>query len=182
MTNEVLIEAVGPDRPVGEESPPVWNILTSDTKISKYHATDDCKDMPFNWRITDGLRPESTVVLAGLIPEQSKRFYIQLANGQYERAKALRLEAEFNDSPYVAIVTLNCVETRPRIKESPLKPGKRFTIKINVTRNSYKVFANGRFLDEFPHCFPPKDAVFLEMDGDVMLEELKFLPPNPAGH
>ncbi|XP_015262529.1 PREDICTED: galectin-4-like [Gekko japonicus] len=142
----------------------------------------DTYDMPFYWRISGGLRLESTVVLAGLIPEQSKRFYIQFANGQYERAKALRLEAHFDDLPYMAIVTLNCFEDRPRIKESPLKPGRRFTIKINVTRNSYKIFANGRFLDEFPHCFPPKDAIFLEMDGDVMLEELKFLPPHPAGH
>ncbi|XP_060114647.1 galectin-4-like [Heteronotia binoei] len=138
--------------------------------------------MPFNWRIKDGLYPESAVVLEGLIPEQSKRFYIQIANGQYERAKALRLEARFEDYPYMVVVMLNCFENRPRIKASPLKPGGRFRIEIKVTRNSYKIFANNRLLDEFPHCLPPKDAIFLEMNGDVMLEKLSFLPTHPVGH
>ncbi|XP_077174654.1 galectin-4-like [Paroedura picta] len=147
------------------------------TKTARMAIEPETFDMPFNRRIRGGLHPESVVVLEGLIPEQSKWFYIQFAKGQYERAKALRLEARFEDFPYLAIIKLNCFDDRPRIKESPLKPGRRFTIKISVTYNSYKIFANGRLLDEFPHCFPPKDAIFLEVDGDVMLEKL-YLPPG----
>ncbi|XP_042295057.1 galectin-4-like [Sceloporus undulatus] len=137
--------------------------------------------MPYYRAIPLGLDPESWVMLEGFIPRQSKGFYVDFAYGQFLGASIpLRFQLSFEGlhSSSTAVIALNTFTEghwgKPNRVAAHLRRGQRFQVQFIVTSKGYKIIENDIFLCDFDHQLSPKRIRFLEMDGDIILENITF--------
>ncbi|XP_028598633.2 galectin-7-like [Podarcis muralis] len=135
-------------------------------------------NIPFYRAIPQGLEPESWVLLEGIIPQQGKRFYVDFSSRQVEEGnKPLRLTVSFEGPPSSpGWVTLNSFADQQwgegLTVVAPFRRGQEFRIQIIVTRMGYKILEKGISLCEFRHRLSPKSIRFLEVDGEVKLQNV----------
>nr|XP_028598633.1 galectin-7-like [Podarcis muralis] len=135
-------------------------------------------NIPFYRAIPQGLEPESWVLLEGIIPQQGKRFYVDFSSRQVEEGnKPLRLTVSFEGPPSSpGWVTLNSFADQQwgegLTVVAPFRRGQEFRIQIIVTRMGYKILEKDISLCEFRHRLSPKSIRFLEVDGEVKLQNV----------
>ncbi|XP_071979640.1 galectin-4-like [Engystomops pustulosus] len=139
--------------------------------------------IPFTTIIAGGLRVGMAVYVQATLPKNYNRFAINLAAGQEDSADiALHVNARYDGRDRCVFNSRqgDVWGDEEMKREMPFKSGKVFAIMIEVTRNNFQIFANGAPFFEFAHRMPLDRVNWLQVKGDITVQELSIIGNGPG--
>lgn len=139
--------------------------------------------VPYTTIIAGGLRVGMVVCVQATLPKKYNRFAINFAAGQEERSDvAFHMNARYDGRDRVVFNSKQgeVWGDEEMKKEMPFNSGKVFFIMFEVTRNNYQVFANGAPFYEFAHRIPLERVNWLQVTGDISIQELAIVGNGPG--
>ncbi|XP_056394508.1 galectin-4-like isoform X2 [Hyla sarda] len=133
--------------------------------------------------IAGGLRVGMVVCVQAKLPSDYNRWAINFATGQENSADiAFHLNARYDGRDRVVFNSRqgDVWGEEEMKREMPFKSGKVFMVTFEVTRNNFQVFANGAPFYEFAHRIPLDRVGWLQLVGDIQVEELSIIGSGPA--
>ncbi|KAJ8280296.1 hypothetical protein GJAV_G00052880 [Gymnothorax javanicus] len=125
--------------------------------------------------VIGGLRPGMCLYFRGTVPQEIKRFHINLACGKKTKCdKALHFNPRFEPSEVVVFNSFRNGgwENEERPSEMPFRRGEDFELVFFVTREGYQVNVNGRQFHFFKHRLPVKHVSAIKIAGDVSVQTI----------
>ncbi|XP_035240193.1 uncharacterized protein LOC118209142, partial [Anguilla anguilla] len=132
--------------------------------------------------ITGGLKPGMYLYFKGTVPQEIKRFSINLQNGQIKGCdKALHFNPRFDTEEVVVFNSFKngSWENEERPSEMPFCKGEDFEIVIIVTTEGYQVNVNGRQFHFFKHRIPLEQVSAIKIAGDVAIQSINTIQGGP---
>ncbi|XP_044162613.1 galectin-4-like [Bufo gargarizans] len=139
--------------------------------------------IPFTSIIAGGLRPGMIVCVQATLPSKYNRFVVNLSAGQDEHSdKGFHMSARYDGRDRVVFNSKqgDVWGEEEMKRDMPFKSGKVFFIMIEVTHNNYQVFANGESFYEFGHKIPLERVNWLQVSGDITVQELSIVGSGPG--
>ncbi|XP_075690581.1 galectin-4-like [Rhinoderma darwinii] len=139
--------------------------------------------VPYTTIIAGGLRVGMVVCVQATLPNKYNRFGINFATGQEETSDiAFHFNARYDGRDRVVFNSKQSEVwgDEEMKREMPFKSGKVFFIMFEVTRNNYQVFANGAPFYEFGHRIPLERVNWLQVNGDIAVQELSIIGNGPG--
>ncbi|XP_069602651.1 galectin-4-like [Ranitomeya imitator] len=139
--------------------------------------------IPYTTVIAGGLRVGMVVTVQATLPSKYNRFTINFACGQEETSDiALHMNARYDGRDRVVFNSKQgeVWDKEEMKKEMPFKSGKAFLIMFEITKSNYQVFANGAPFFEFGHRIPLDRVFWLQVSGDITVQELTIIGNGPG--
>ncbi|KAG5837429.1 hypothetical protein ANANG_G00239160 [Anguilla anguilla] len=138
--------------------------------------------MPIVVPIHCGLKHGMSLSFKGSIPQDIKRFHINLQSGVESGCnKTLHFNPQFDGTEVVVFNSFQrgSWENEERPSEMPFRKGEDFEIVMNVTAQGYEVKVNGRPFHVFKHRMPVATATAIKIAGDVIMRSFNIEMVNP---
>ncbi|XP_012973736.1 galectin-9 isoform X2 [Mesocricetus auratus] len=130
--------------------------------------------VPFFTSIPNGLYPSKTIIVAGIVLPNAKRFHINLRSGM---DIAFHLNPRFNEKVVVRNTQINNTwgpEERNLLGKMPFSCGQSFSVWILCESHCFKVSVDGQHLCDYVHRLKHlPDINNLEVAGDVQLSHVQ---------
>lgn len=130
--------------------------------------------VPFFTSIPSGLYPSKTILIAGMVLPNAKRFHINLRSGM---DVAFHLNPRFDEKVVVRNTQINCSwgpEERNLSGKMPFNRGQSFSVWILCESHCFRVAVDGQHLCEYFHRLKHLPAINgLEVAGDVQLTHVQ---------
>lgn len=130
--------------------------------------------VPFFTSIPNGLYPSKTIIVAGIVLPNAKRFHINLYSGM---DIAFHLNPRFNEKVVVRNTQINNTwgpEERNLLGKIPFSCGQSFSVWILCESHCFKVSVDGQHLCDYVHRLKHlPDINNLEVAGDVQLSHVQ---------
>ncbi|KAJ8368700.1 hypothetical protein SKAU_G00087280 [Synaphobranchus kaupii] len=120
-----------------------------------------------------GLRSGMYLRFKGTVPQEIKRFNVNLQYGQLEGCDiAFHINPRFETQEVVVFNTFRngSWETEERVDEMPFTKGEKFEMVVIVTPEAYQVYINGRQFHSFKHRMPVKYVSVVKIGGDISIQ------------
>ncbi|RXN25932.1 galectin-9-like isoform X1 [Labeo rohita] len=128
--------------------------------------------------IDGGLREGKSVIIIGWILPDANRLHVNLQCGSDSEADiALHVSPRYeNGSPNIVYNTYKNGSwgSEQSTPDSPIIKGKLFAIEILVTKEAYKISANGKHLMDYKHRIPITKVNTISLDQNIKLEFIGY--------
>ncbi|KAJ8368699.1 hypothetical protein SKAU_G00087270 [Synaphobranchus kaupii] len=136
------------------------------------------QSIPHVGPVYGGLRTGMFVFFRGTVPQEIKRFHINLQYGELKGCdKALHFNPRFDPSEVVVFNTFRngSWENEERVDKMPFSKGENFEVVFIITSEGYQVNVNGRQFYLFKHRMPVEYVSAIKIAGDVSMQTLNMI-------
>ncbi|XP_035240191.1 uncharacterized protein LOC118209140 [Anguilla anguilla] len=144
---------------------------------------EDTVKIPHLRSVHGGLRSGTYLYFKGTIPQEIKRFHINLQYGEKKGCdKALHFNPRFEPEEVVVFNSFRngSWEQEERPSEMPFTKGEDFELFIFVTAEGYQVNVNGRQYYLFKHRMPVEHVSAVKVVGDVSMKTANVIKRGPG--
>ncbi|XP_043114203.1 galectin-9-like [Puntigrus tetrazona] len=135
---------------------------------------------PFTGPLLGGLQEGKSVIIIGRVLVDANRFHVNLKYGSNSEAdNALHINPRYEEEiEHIVYNTYqNCSWGKEEKSNCPFIRGQPFILQILVTKEAYKITANGKYLMDYKHRIPFNGVYTIFVDGMVELEFIGYQYP-----